>query len=221
MQSHYVVIRGSDGDPEIHPLKSWVRKNPRLGIADGTSHQMRTALKKKGWVLVNQSNRVLVIQPDEKGGITYASSLLEESDETEITNSQIAEIEEAHEITFSLERDMQLALRQNIEQLEKGLKIIDGGKERVTEVGRVDITASDEKGNIVVIELKAGIASPSVICQILAYMSAVADADKQTVRGILVANDFHKQVIFAAKSIPNLKLKRYSFQFTFESVYAE
>ena len=222
MQSHYAVIKSSNDNPEMHPMKDWVRKNPELEITGGTSHQMRAALQKKGWILVSQPNRVLVIQPDENGEITYARSLREESDEIEITDSEeaVTEIEEAHEITFGLERDLQLALRQNIEQLESGLKITDGGKERTTEVGRIDITASDEKDTIVVIELKAGIASPSVIAQILAYMSAVADTDEKTVRGILVAKGFHKQVIFAAKSIPNLELKKYSFQFNFESVHA-
>ena len=219
MQSHYAVIKSSNDNPEMHPMKDWVRKNPELGITGGTSHQMRAALEKKGWILVSQPNRVLVIQPDEKGEIAYARNLLEESDEIEITDSEEAVTEiEAHEITFGLERDMQSALRQNIEQLESGLKIIDGGKERITEVGRIDITASDAKDNIIVIELKAGIASPSVIAQILAYMSAVADTDEKNVRGILVAKGFHKQVIFAAKSIPNLELKEYSFQFNFESV---
>ena len=221
MQSHYAVIKSSNDNPEMHPMKDWVRKNPELGITGGTSHQMRAALKRKGWILVSQHNRVLVIQPDEKGEFAYARNLLEESDEIEVTDSEaVTEIEEAYEITFGLERDMQLALRQNIEQLERGLKIIDGGKERTTEVGRIDITASDERDNVVVIELKAGIASPSVIAQILAYMSAVADTDEKFVRGILVAKDFHKQVIFAAKSIPNLELKKYSFQFNFESVHA-
>jgi RecB family endonuclease NucS len=128
-------------------------------------------------------------------------------------------LESAEEFTLSLGRDMQSALRQNIEQLGSGLKIIDGGKERITEVGRVDLTARDEKGNIVVIELKASIASPSVIAQILVYMSAVADTDEKTVRGIIVAKGFHKQAIFAAKSIPNLELKEYSFQFSFASVH--
>jgi RecB family endonuclease NucS len=46
----------------------------------------------------------------------------------------------------------------------------------------------------VVIELKAGNASPDAIAQILAYMSAVAEADQKPVRGILIAGDFHKRV---------------------------
>jgi hypothetical protein len=65
------------------------------------------------------------------------------------------QVQDALEITFGLERDLQTALRKNIEQLEHGLKIIDGGKEQRVAAGYIDITAEDEHGNTVVIELKA------------------------------------------------------------------
>ncbi|MFN8454711.1 MAG: endonuclease NucS [Anaerolineae bacterium] len=166
------------------------------------------------WKLKIEDNQVLLIQPTEKGDTSVADELLGNDS---ISDEDEAEIE-AEEITFGLERDLQSALRANIQQLETGLKIIDGGKERVTEAGRIDITAVDNRDNIVVIELKAGTATPQVIAQILAYMGAIAETDKKPVRGILVAGDFHKRVILAARAIPNLQLKRYSFQFTFEFV---
>jgi hypothetical protein len=53
------------------------------------------------------------------------------------------------EITFGLERDLQIALRRNIDQLEPGLKIVDGGTERTVEAGRIDITAEDEENKLV------------------------------------------------------------------------
>ena len=118
----------------------------------------------------------------------------------------------------SQERDLQSALRSNIAQLGAGLKIIDGGKERITEAGRLDITAEDSQGNIVVIELKAGTALPNAVTQVLAYMGAIAESDQKPVRGILVAGEFHERVIWAARAVPNLELKKYSFQFDFESV---
>lgn len=87
-----------------------------------------------------------------------------------------------------------------------------------TEAGRIDITAIDSRGNIVVIELKAGMARPEAIAQILAYMGSVSETDRKPVRGILVAGDFHKKVILAAKNVTSLELKKYSFVFNFESV---
>ncbi len=124
--------------------------------------------------------------------------------------------EEAEELRFELERDMQKAIRRNIEQLEPGLKIIDGGQERKVEAGRIDITAAERGGKRVVIELKTGTADPSSVTQTLAYMASVHSEDKKPVSGILVASDFHSKVLQAAQAVPNLQLKQYSFSFTFK-----
>jgi hypothetical protein len=128
------------------------------------------------------------------------------------------ELIEAAEAPFGLERDLQLALRSDIEQLESGLCIIDDGKERMTEAGRIDITAQDTQNVIVVIELKAGTAAPEALTQLLAYMSAVSQQDQRSVRGVLIAGDFHPRVVFAARAVPNVQLRRYRFKLTFESV---
>lgn len=127
------------------------------------------------------------------------------------------EAEEATEITFKLERDLQNAIRLNITQLESGLKIIDGGSEQIVEAGRIDITAQDQNNTVVVIELKAGIAQSDSITQILAYMASLTKKGQNSVRGILVAADFHPKVILAAQVIPNLQLKQYSFRFSFKN----
>ena len=124
--------------------------------------------------------------------------------------------DEAEAITFKLERDLQSALRQNVEQLESGLIIIDGGSERTVEAGQIDITAEDGGGKVVAIELKAGRANPESITQTLAYMTSLAEEEDKPVRGILLAADFHPRVILAAKAVPNLQLKKYSFRFSFE-----
>ena len=124
-------------------------------------------------------------------------------------------LEEAEEITFRLERDLQLVLRRNIEQLELGLEVVDGGSERTVEAGKIDITAEDTEKKLVVIELKAGTAKPESIAQILAYMSSLSQEEQRSIRGILVAAGYHPTVILAAKSVPNLQIEEYSFSFTF------
>lgn len=131
--------------------------------------------------------------------------------ETEIEE----ELEEAEEHKFGLERDMQAALRRNIEQLEPGLTIIDCGSERTVEAGRIDITAEDRDGVLVAIELKAGTAGQDSVTQTLAYMASLLPEAQGPVRGILVAGDFHRKVLLAAQAVPNLQLKRYSFRFSF------
>jgi hypothetical protein len=124
---------------------------------------------------------------------------------------------DAIETTFGLERDLQMALRRNIEQLEQGLKIVDGNKEQVVESGRIDITAEDQSGTTVIIELKAGAADREAVAQTLAYMGDLLHAGK-AVRGILVAGDFPPRTIAAARAVPNLQLRKYGFQFSFEAI---
>lgn len=103
--------------------------------------------------------------------------------------AEIEQIAEAIDATFGLERDLQLALRKSIDQLEPGLKIADDGKEQIVETGRIDITAEDASGTTVVIELKAGPADRETIGQILGYMGDMM-VTKKSVRGILVAGEF-------------------------------
>jgi len=219
-KSHFVVTKSEDGGASIHKMKEWLRLNPDfvpegLDPTSDTSHTLRAGLRRNGWVLEETMSQVLVIKPDKNGSVAYASAVME-SEAEEHENQK--EILEAEELAFGLERDLQQALRGNISRLEEGLIIIDGGSEKTTEAGRIDITAKDARGTIVVIELKAGQASPDVIAQVLSYMGTVANDGTTQVRGILVAGDFHKRVILAARALPNLTLKRYSFQFTFSDV---
>ncbi|MGY6216964.1 endonuclease NucS domain-containing protein [Methylolobus aquaticus] len=117
---------------------------------------------------------------------------------------------------IGLERDMQAALRLRIDQLEPGLKIADEGAERSVESGFIDITASDASGEVVVIELKTGVAGQRAIAQILSYMGDVAVENEGTkVRGILVAAEFDAKAKAAARMVPNLSLRKYSVHFKF------
>ena len=117
---------------------------------------------------------------------------------------------------FSLERDLQSALRANIEQLEFGLRIIDGGAEKTVDAGRIDITAKDAEDRLVVIEIKAGTSQLRDIAQLLSYMGSIDNDEGSVIRGILVANDFDDRLVLAAQAVPNISLKAYSFSFSFE-----
>jgi hypothetical protein len=213
---HYVVSKDTDGGMDLHPMKPWFRANPEylppgLDPDENTSHQIRRGLREAGWRQEDQADRVLLVRPEDKENPNLNEALASERDEDE-------EVFAAEEITFSLERDLQRALRSNIEQLEPGLKILDGGRERTTEAGRIDILAADAQGSLVIIELKAGEASPEAVTQILAYMGSLADSEKRSVRGILVAGDFHQRVLFASRAVSNLELRRYTFHFGFSKL---
>lgn len=222
-KEHWVIVKDQDGAAVPYRMKEWLRQHPDhvpvgLDATSSTSHELRRGLRHNGWIMQEQDNKVLLIRPDENDDVAYANGIELAGTDTEDEGDNEKEILEAEEITFGLERDMQKALRANIAQLEPGLTIIDEGKEKTTEAGRIDITAKDEQGNIVVIELKAGKATPDVIAQILSYMGALGETGDGKIRGLLVAGDFHKRVILASRATPNLQLKKYSFQFSFSDV---
>ena len=116
---------------------------------------------------------------------------------------------------IGLERDLQAALRDAIEQLEPGLDIIDGGTERSVASGFIDITAKATDGSVVVIELKAGTARRGAIGQILSHIGDVAAEESNQVRGILVAGDFDNKARAAARVVTSLSLRRYRVSFEF------
>ena len=140
----------------------------------------------------------------------------EDIDDEEEENPQFVPSALEDGAAFEMERDLQRVLRTNITQLEPGLNITDGGREKTVPAGRIDITAEDHKGNIVVIELKAGTAQSEAIAQLLAYIATIENPDGKLVRGILVAYDFAPRVVYAAKAVPNIDLKAYSVQFNFQ-----
>lgn len=130
-------------------------------------------------------------------------------------NGEVLTVAEETIQRFSLERDMQAALRQNITSLDPALKIIDDGAERAVTSGLIDITCEDEN-SIVVVELKAGKADSRAIGQILGYMGDLQeDEDGKPVRGILVAHDFDQRAKSAARVVPTLTLKKYAIEFKF------
>jgi hypothetical protein len=109
---------------------------------------------------------------------------------------------------IGLERDMQAALRIEINQFEQGLTIIDGGAERSVNAGFIHITARDASGR----------AGQRAVAQILSYMGDVAAEEEiGKVRGILVASSFDDKAKAAARMVPSLILRKYSVRFLFSA----
>lgn len=134
--------------------------------------------------------------------------------------------EVSYEASISLERDLEAALVANMGQLEDGLQLYNengrSGQQFDTQaVGRIDIIAVDKKGNIVVIELKAGEADDRVCGQLLRYIGWVKEnlAANRTVRGIIVANEFNQRLKYAAKAMSGVvSLQKYEVNFRFTIV---
>jgi hypothetical protein len=101
------------------------------------------------------------------------------AEETEVLEEALT----ALTTTFGLERDLQKVLRDNIDQLEPGLKVADGNKEKRVPSGYIDITAEDKDGATVVIELKAVEADRDAVGQLLAYMGDPYGRQRQVSAG--------------------------------------
>lgn len=128
--------------------------------------------------------------------------------------------EEIKEMEFSLtvERDIQNYLANNLENLEKDLKLHQ--TEYLTDTGRIDILAIDKNSDFVVIEVKAGIADIPTFGQISSYMGAVQKelGKGKRVRGIIVASEFDEKLKVAILTNPSISLKKYKVNFQFEGV---
>ena len=125
------------------------------------------------------------------------------------------EAAQAVEASISLERDIEDQLVHQLDALEEGLTFV--GRQVECDVGRVDIAGRGADGATVVVELKVGEAKDSAIGQIARYMGwHQQQHGAGTVRGILVASDFPEGVQYAALAMPNLALRRYRIQLSFE-----
>ncbi|NPA99832.1 MAG: DUF91 domain-containing protein [Crenarchaeota archaeon] len=85
------------------------------------------------------------------------------------------------------EKDVVNVLVKKIDMVEKDLKVI--AREYQTIAGSIDILAEDSKGNIVVIEVKRGMAGPEAVHQLKRYVDVLSKTSQRPVRGILVAED--------------------------------
>lgn len=121
---------------------------------------------------------------------------------------------------FSLERDMQMALRERISGLGSELRIVDDGVERAVDSGRIDITCEDQRdGSLVVIEIKAGKADARAVAQILGYMGDLTEEESpRPVKGMLVAHGFDQRAKSAARMVPSLRLLTYAIRFDFSEI---
>jgi hypothetical protein len=104
------------------------------------------------------------------------------------------------------EHRLQGVLRNNLDKLEPGLVAIDDGREDENR----DITAKDQAGNTVIIELWAGTAGQEKIIQLQVYMGEMKAAKNPSgLRGILVARDFSDKAVAAASVVPDIMLRQW------------
>ncbi len=135
---------------------------------------------------------------------------------TENNSSIESEIFETIDASISLEKDLHTYLASRVNEIESGLVLAEDGIEYSTDAGRIDILANDAQGHPVVIELKAGKAKDSALGQLLGYIGCISTGE--SIRGILIASDFDKRIIYAVKSLPHIKLLKYKVSFELQEI---
>jgi hypothetical protein len=145
----------------------------------------------------------------------YVEFLIDAQSPTNALDEE-SDLEEASDpAIFHVEREMQSAVRKQLELLESGLREADGGLEVSVATGRIDILAEDRNGNLVVIELKAGLCPSGAIEQVLGYAEALFADRGKPVRAYLIASEFSDRHLAAAKRVRDLELRTYEFSLKF------
>lgn len=126
--------------------------------------------------------------------------------------------------SFALETHLEDFLVQNWEQTEIGKHFDiyeeDGeqvGQQYATDTGPLDILAiSKDKKSLLVVELKKGRASDTVVGQVLRYMGYVKEElaeENQTVKGAVIALEDDPKIRRALAMIPTVDFYRYQISF--------
>ena len=91
------------------------------------------------------------------------------------------------------------------------------GQQFPTDTGPIDILAiSKDNKEVLVVELKKGRASDSVVGQIQRYMGYVTEfvaEEYQVVKGVIIALEEDQRIKFALKVAPNIDFYRYQVKF--------
>ena len=114
------------------------------------------------------------------------------------------------EKSFSLEKDLKNVLLLNINNLFPKYNIF--GEEYPVEGKRIDVLLEnkDDK-HLLVIELKAGLASREVFGQITSYLGMLMDKfPERIVKGVIIAGEIDNSLKKACKTNPNIKTMVYS-----------
>ncbi len=128
--------------------------------------------------------------------------------------------------SLSLEKDLEKYLSKRLDILENGLRLVESPQYPIDYEGKrwlIDILAKDKNDNLVIIELKAGIAKEAAYAQISKYIAVLKkthpDAREKKVRGIIVASEFDIDLKLAVSNMSDiLLLKKYNIDFRFEDI---
>ena len=144
---------------------------------------------------------------------------------TPVDDEEDAEIL-ADEEKFAYEDDLRRYLARNLSVIEKGLKLFETEDHKTGEEfvipgtsRRIDILATDNQNNFVVIELKVSRGYEKVVGQALYYQSMIRTHFKQNkVRVVVVAREISSELKVATDFLTDIELFEYQLSFTLNRI---
>jgi restriction system protein len=147
-----------------------------------------------------------------------------DEDET-IDDESRSESITAEQAEFALELHLEDFMEANWDQIQFGRSLRiwrdpDGlsGRQYQTDIGAIDFLCEDQdSGAFVVIELKRGKSSDSVLGQAQRYMGWVNHnlaADEQEVHGLIIASHIDEKLKYGLEVAGGISARRYSVEFT-------
>ena len=228
MQRFNVVVPLPDGGVSVHPMKEWLRRNPEhipagMNPTSSTSHQLRGALKRRGWQIQESPDEVRLVMPGSAADGAVVTEVLGTPEEATTAS-------EAEAATFALEAQLRDFIADNLSRIPINSVALAlfadsngrGGVEYPTGVGPVDILAVDSSGNLYVFELKLDRGPDRALGQLARYMGWVKAhlAGTHAVNGVVVARAIDERLRYAAAVIPNVVLLEYEVEFRVRQIDA-
>lgn len=116
---------------------------------------------------------------------------------------------------FTYEHDLHITLETQISELFPGYSLV--GSEYSIEGVRIDLLL-ERDNELLVIELKAGIAKYEVFGQISMYLGLIQDKfPDYKVYGLIIANEIHKGLTAACKTNASISCKKYTMKLALDN----
>lgn len=211
-----------------HATRIHYPENKKPRIANGKYDFLYTTGRGQVERYNTEKHGIWEIKEDETGKLIV-------SEKEEIIENNIGSIDknsnkviDEESCYFPLESHLRDFIAQNIDTIkinDKALKLyVDengtDGIEFRTEVGIIDILATDENDNFVVFELKLSRGNDATLGQILRYMGWVKQnlGKDKNVSGIIVARTIDEKLKYAVTQVNNINLFEYAINFNINPV---
>jgi hypothetical protein len=229
MKRFNIVIAKEDGGVEVYPMKEWLRQHPDENSSgrdptSSTSHQLRDALRRSGWLVRETETEVQLFRPGGHDETTLIDQVLGSA---ERDSQEALESADPAVASFSLEYQLRDFIAQNLNAIDVGgrrlrLYVDPTGRDGIeypSGVGPIDVLAVDDEGSFYVFELKRARSPDHAIGQLARYMGwARQTIGSQTqVNGIIVAKSIGDNLRYAASVVPNVSLFEYEVEFHLRS----